>query len=101
MCSMVSLKSVSILMLQTKQLSSIIRAWILVCSLEQVRRGHSLLSKWVAFSLYCCYCRVAELLGGKGAGKRGRFQGKATKMSRRAEVQALLQEFISHRSPEA
>ncbi|XP_009894207.1 PREDICTED: alanyl-tRNA editing protein Aarsd1-like, partial [Charadrius vociferus] len=45
--------------------------------------------------------RVAELLGGKGAGKRGRFQGKATKMSRRGEVQALLQEFISHRSPEA
>ncbi|XP_050767826.1 putative protein PTGES3L isoform X1 [Gymnogyps californianus] len=39
--------------------------------------------------------RVAELLGGKGAGKRGRFQGKATKMSRRGEVQALLQEFIS------
>ncbi|XP_068775125.1 alanyl-tRNA editing protein Aarsd1-like [Struthio camelus] len=45
--------------------------------------------------------RVAELLGGKGAGKRGRFQGKATKMSRRGEVQALLQEFISHQSPEA
>ncbi|XP_059686416.1 alanyl-tRNA editing protein Aarsd1 isoform X1 [Gavia stellata] len=45
--------------------------------------------------------RVAELLGGRGAGKRGRFQGKATKMSRRGEVQALLQEFISHRSPEA
>ncbi|XP_009281720.1 PREDICTED: uncharacterized protein LOC103902391 [Aptenodytes forsteri] len=45
--------------------------------------------------------RVAELLGGKGAGKRGRFQGKATKMSRRGEVQALLREFISHRSPEA
>ncbi|KFO72112.1 Alanyl-tRNA editing protein Aarsd1-B, partial [Cuculus canorus] len=44
--------------------------------------------------------RVAELLGGKGAGKRGRFQGKATKMSQRGEVQALLQEFISHRSPE-
>uniref|UniRef100_A0A8C4KRW1 Threonyl/alanyl tRNA synthetase SAD domain-containing protein n=1 Tax=Dromaius novaehollandiae TaxID=8790 RepID=A0A8C4KRW1_DRONO len=45
--------------------------------------------------------RVAELLGGKGAGKQGRFQGKATKMSQRGEVQALLQEFISHQSPEA
>ncbi|XP_062451769.1 alanyl-tRNA editing protein Aarsd1-like isoform X1 [Rhea pennata] len=45
--------------------------------------------------------RVAELLGGKGAGKRGRFQGKATRMSRRGEVHALLQEFISHQSPEA
>ncbi|XP_030919983.1 alanyl-tRNA editing protein Aarsd1 [Geospiza fortis] len=45
--------------------------------------------------------RVAELLGGKGAGKRGRFQGKAAKMSRRGEVQALLQEFISHQNPGA
>lgn len=49
----------------------------------------------------CCrYCRVAELLGGKGAGKRGRFQGKATKMSRRGEVEALLQEYISHQRAE-
>ncbi|NXU52578.1 AASDB protein, partial [Turnix velox] len=45
--------------------------------------------------------RVAELLGGKGAGKRGRFQGKATKMSQRGEVQALLQDFLRQRSPEA
>uniref|UniRef100_A0A8C3US32 Alanyl-transfer RNA synthetases family profile domain-containing protein n=1 Tax=Catharus ustulatus TaxID=91951 RepID=A0A8C3US32_CATUS len=45
--------------------------------------------------------RVAELLGGKGAGKRGRFQGKAAKMSRRGEVQALLQEFVSHQNPGA
>uniref|UniRef100_U3I8S0 Alanyl-tRNA synthetase domain containing 1 n=1 Tax=Anas platyrhynchos platyrhynchos TaxID=8840 RepID=U3I8S0_ANAPP len=44
--------------------------------------------------------RVAELLGGKGAGKRGRFQGKATKMSRRGEVEALLQEYISHQRAE-
>uniref|UniRef100_A0A8C6N6Z7 Uncharacterized protein n=1 Tax=Melopsittacus undulatus TaxID=13146 RepID=A0A8C6N6Z7_MELUD len=45
--------------------------------------------------------RVAELLGGKGAGKRGRFQGKATNMSRRGEVEALLQAFTSSGSPEA
>uniref|UniRef100_A0A8C9LB22 Alanyl-transfer RNA synthetases family profile domain-containing protein n=1 Tax=Pavo cristatus TaxID=9049 RepID=A0A8C9LB22_PAVCR len=45
--------------------------------------------------------RVAELLEGKGAGKRGRYQGKATKMSRRGEVQALLQEFISQQRDEA
>ncbi|XP_019360539.1 PREDICTED: alanyl-tRNA editing protein Aarsd1-like [Gavialis gangeticus] len=44
--------------------------------------------------------RVAEILEGKGAGKRGRFQGKANRMSRRAEAQALLQEFIGHQSPE-
>uniref|UniRef100_A0A2K6CUG0 Alanyl-tRNA synthetase domain containing 1 n=1 Tax=Macaca nemestrina TaxID=9545 RepID=A0A2K6CUG0_MACNE len=39
--------------------------------------------------------RVAEVLEGKGAGKKGRFQGKATKMSRRTEVQALLQDYIT------
>ncbi|XP_050791312.1 putative protein PTGES3L isoform X3 [Gopherus flavomarginatus] len=44
--------------------------------------------------------RVAELLEGKGAGKRDRFQGKATRMSRRAEVQALLQDFIGHQTLE-
>uniref|UniRef100_A0A8D0GHJ9 Alanyl-tRNA synthetase domain containing 1 n=1 Tax=Sphenodon punctatus TaxID=8508 RepID=A0A8D0GHJ9_SPHPU len=44
--------------------------------------------------------RVAELLEGKGAGKRDRYQGKATRMSKRAEVQALLREFTSHQSTE-
>ncbi|XP_004410641.1 PREDICTED: alanyl-tRNA editing protein Aarsd1 isoform 1 [Odobenus rosmarus divergens] len=44
--------------------------------------------------------RVAEVLEGKGAGKKGRFQGKATRMSRRAEVQALLQDYISTQSAE-
>ncbi|XP_063654618.1 alanyl-tRNA editing protein Aarsd1 isoform X2 [Pan troglodytes] len=42
--------------------------------------------------------RVAEVLEGKGAGKKGRFQGKATKMSRRMEAQALLQDYISTQS---
>uniref|UniRef100_G1RMI0 Alanyl-tRNA editing protein Aarsd1 n=1 Tax=Nomascus leucogenys TaxID=61853 RepID=G1RMI0_NOMLE len=42
--------------------------------------------------------RVAEVLEGKGAGKKGRFQGKATKMSRRTEAQALLQDYISMQS---
>ncbi|XP_046531361.1 alanyl-tRNA editing protein Aarsd1 [Equus quagga] len=44
--------------------------------------------------------RVAEILEGKGAGKKGRFQGKATKMSRRLEVQALLQDYVSTQSAE-
>ncbi|XP_023419710.1 alanyl-tRNA editing protein Aarsd1 isoform X3 [Cavia porcellus] len=35
--------------------------------------------------------RVAEVLEGKGAGKKGRYQGKAAKMGRRMEAQALLQ----------
>ncbi|KAG5854942.1 hypothetical protein ANANG_G00043420 [Anguilla anguilla] len=41
--------------------------------------------------------RVAELLEGKGAGKRGRFQGKANRMARRGEVEALLREHCRHR----
>ncbi|XP_038610469.1 alanyl-tRNA editing protein Aarsd1-like isoform X3 [Tachyglossus aculeatus] len=38
--------------------------------------------------------RTAELLEGRGAGKRGRFQGKATKLSQRAEVLTLLRDFL-------
>ncbi|XP_058140289.1 alanyl-tRNA editing protein Aarsd1 isoform X2 [Dasypus novemcinctus] len=44
--------------------------------------------------------RVAEVLEGKGAGKKGRFQGKAAKMSRRTEVRALLQDYIGTQSAE-
>lgn len=44
--------------------------------------------------------RVAELLEGKGAGKRGRYQGKATRMSQREAVRALLWESISQGSSE-
>uniref|UniRef100_G3P5X9 Threonyl/alanyl tRNA synthetase SAD domain-containing protein n=1 Tax=Gasterosteus aculeatus aculeatus TaxID=481459 RepID=G3P5X9_GASAC len=36
--------------------------------------------------------RVLEMLQGKGAGKNGRFQGKANSLARRAEVEALLQQ---------
>ena len=37
-------------------------------------------------------CRVLEILQGKGAGKNGRFQGKANSLARRGEVEALLQQ---------
>uniref|UniRef100_A0A3P8S0Y7 Alanyl-tRNA synthetase domain containing 1 n=1 Tax=Amphiprion percula TaxID=161767 RepID=A0A3P8S0Y7_AMPPE len=40
--------------------------------------------------------QVLELLQGKGAGKNGRFQGKANSMARRAEVEALLKEHCKH-----
>lgn len=36
--------------------------------------------------------QVLEILQGKGAGKNGRFQGKANSLARRAEVEALLQQ---------
>ena len=39
--------------------------------------------------------RVAEILDGKGGGKKGRFQGKANKLSRRAEAEKLLWDYIS------
>ncbi|KAM6175761.1 putative protein PTGES3L isoform 1-T1 [Erethizon dorsatum] len=44
--------------------------------------------------------RVAEVLEGKGAGKKGRFQGKATKMSRRTEARALLQDHAGSQGSE-
>lgn len=37
--------------------------------------------------------RVSELLQGKGAGKAGRYQGKSNNLTRRAEAEALLQEY--------
>ncbi|KAM9462823.1 alanyl-tRNA editing protein Aarsd1 [Clarias gariepinus] len=42
--------------------------------------------------------RVAELLQGKGAGKGGRFQGKANSLAKRSEVEALLQEHSRRRT---
>ncbi|XP_051894527.1 alanyl-tRNA editing protein Aarsd1 [Pristis pectinata] len=38
--------------------------------------------------------KVAEILDGRGAGKQGRYQGKANKMSKRPEVEALLQQYV-------
>lgn len=35
-------------------------------------------------------CRVAALLQAKGGGRKGRFQGKATKIEGRNEVSELL-----------
>ncbi|XP_056403587.1 alanyl-tRNA editing protein Aarsd1-B-like isoform X1 [Hyla sarda] len=39
--------------------------------------------------------RAANILDGKGAGKKGRFQGKANKMSQRGEVERLLREVLN------
>lgn len=41
------------------------------------------------------FFRIAELLDGKGAGKNGRFQGKANKMQKRAEAEALIRSHLS------
>ncbi|KAM9336427.1 alanyl-tRNA editing protein Aarsd1 [Symphorus nematophorus] len=44
--------------------------------------------------------RVLEILQGKGAGKNGRFQGKANSLARRGEVEALLQQYCKHHTSE-
>uniref|UniRef100_A0A668A4U8 Alanyl-tRNA synthetase domain containing 1 n=1 Tax=Myripristis murdjan TaxID=586833 RepID=A0A668A4U8_9TELE len=44
--------------------------------------------------------RVLEMLQGKGAGKNGRFQGKANSLARRGDVEAFLQEHCKHHASE-
>nr|XP_020461855.1 alanyl-tRNA editing protein Aarsd1 [Monopterus albus] len=44
--------------------------------------------------------RVLEMLQGKGAGKNGRFQGKANNLARRGEVEVFLQQCFKHHSSE-
>ncbi|XP_017273943.1 alanyl-tRNA editing protein Aarsd1 [Kryptolebias marmoratus] len=44
--------------------------------------------------------RVLDLLQGKGAGKNGRFQGKANSLARRGEVEDILRQHCKHRSSE-
>uniref|UniRef100_A0A3B5MK59 Threonyl/alanyl tRNA synthetase SAD domain-containing protein n=1 Tax=Xiphophorus couchianus TaxID=32473 RepID=A0A3B5MK59_9TELE len=44
--------------------------------------------------------RILELLQGKGAGKSGRFQGKANSLARREEVEAFLRQHCEHHSSE-
>ena len=41
--------------------------------------------------------RVAEILDGKGAGKKGRFQGKANKLQNRHVAEKLLKDFCAER----
>ena len=43
------------------------------------------------FNYFFIY-RVAELVDGKGGGRKGRFQGKANKLSERKAVEKLLQD---------
>ncbi|KAK2820768.1 hypothetical protein Q5P01_023727 [Channa striata] len=44
--------------------------------------------------------RVLEMLQGKGAGKNGRFQGKANSLARREEVVTFLREYCKHHTSE-
>ncbi|XP_020503825.1 putative protein PTGES3L isoform X2 [Labrus bergylta] len=44
--------------------------------------------------------RVLEMLQGKGAGKNGRFQGKANSLARRGEVEDFLRQHFKHHTSE-
>ncbi|XP_056221288.1 alanyl-tRNA editing protein Aarsd1 [Seriola aureovittata] len=44
--------------------------------------------------------QVLDMLQGKGAGKNGRFQGKANSLARRGEVEAFLQRHCKHHTSE-
>jgi misacylated tRNA(Ala) deacylase len=40
--------------------------------------------------------RVAEALDGKGAGKKGRFQGKANKIQKRTDAEKMLRDYFAN-----
>ena len=40
-------------------------------------------------------CRIAALLQGKGGGKKGRYQGKASTLKTRNEAEEVLKEFTA------
>lgn len=47
----------------------------------------------------CVPNRVAELLDGKGAGKKGRYQGKANKIQKRTDVEKMLRDYFAGKQP--
>ena len=43
--------------------------------------------------LFALVCRVSAVMGGKGGGRKGRYQGRATKLEKR-EAETILREFL-------
>ena len=54
-------------------------------------RPHSIIVYFFDLSEF----RIAEFLEGKGGGRKGRFQGKASKLSGRKAVEKLLQDHFT------
>lgn len=52
----------------------------------------TVIHKKIVFPLF----RIAEMLEGKGAGKKGRFQGKVSKIQKRTDVEKMLKEYFSN-----
>ena len=44
--------------------------------------------------LLALVCRVSAVMGGKGGGRKGRYQGKASKLEKREEAETILREFV-------
>ena len=44
--------------------------------------------------LFALVCRVSAVMGGKGGGRKGRYQGKASKLEKRGEAETILREFV-------
>lgn len=60
---------------------------------------NSVLIRNCSFDYYAfSHSRVASILDGKGAGKKGKFQGKANKLQKRTEAESAIREFLSSKA---
>jgi len=41
---------------------------------------------------------MSAVMGGKGGGRKGRYQGKATRLENRGEAEAILREFVTQKT---
>lgn len=49
----------------------------------------------VCFSYHLCYCRVVDVLEGKGGYSKGRFQGKVNKLQNRNKAAQLIKDHMA------
>ena len=42
------------------------------------------------------HCRIMATLEGKGGGRKGRFQGKVTKLEKRGEAEEIVRDFLKN-----
>ncbi len=53
---------------------------------------------FLQFDVLFRLCRIMEVLVGKGGGRKGRFQGKVSKLEKRGEAEELLRDHIKEQS---
>ena len=66
---------------------------LLVKHYKQSQTNKTYLDNIASSTNHFCF-RIAEILDGKGGGKKGKFQGRANKLSRRSEAEKLLRDYI-------